>query len=389
MSENKQDKTNLASMLEKVGALADRFAERSAVHDREGTFPFDNFAELREAGYLALTVPTRYGGLGGTLYDMVVLQERLAQGDGATALSVGWHLSVFLEQGARASWKEDMYAALCRDVAENGRLINKLATEPATGSPARGGRPQTTAARTEDGGWRLNGRKTFSTMSEALDYLVVSASVEGEDRVGDFMIRKGNPGYRFEQTWDTLGMRGTCSHDLVLEDTLLPEEAAIELHVPKPGPKSVGGWLMHIPACYLGIARAARDYAVRFAASYSPNSTTGPIAKLPNVRTLVGKMDAELLTARHLLHAVAKRWDAEPDNRVEIGAEVATTKYVVVNAAQSIVDQAMRVVGGHSLYRSSPLERYYRDVRAGLYNPPADEMTLQLLASRAFQPFEG
>ncbi|WP_409342909.1 acyl-CoA dehydrogenase family protein [Paenibacillus sp. MBLB4367] len=387
ISRNGAKRERLSSLMDKIGELAGRFAERASQHDREGTFPYENIADLREAGYLALTVPSRYGGMGASLYELVVLQERLARGDGATALSLGWHLTAIMELDVRRSWKEDTFAELCKDVVEAGSLVNKLATEPATGSPARGGRPQTTAKRTEDG-WLLNGRKTFATMGTALDYLIVSAGIEGEEGIGEFLLRKDTPGICFVPTWDTLGMRGTRSDDLYLEDVRVPEEALVQLLNKKTGYKSLGGWYLHIPACYLGIAQAARDYAVEFAAAYSTNSTNGPIRHLPNVRQLVGRIDLELLTARHLVHAVAKRWDAEPEARNELGTELAAAKHVATNTAVSVVDMAMRVVGGHSLFRSSPLERYYRDVRAGLHNPPADEITLGMLANKAFEAYD-
>jgi alkylation response protein AidB-like acyl-CoA dehydrogenase len=378
----------LDALLETIGKLADRFAGRAERYDKEALFPVQNIADLREAGYLALTVPARYGGLEASLYELVVLQERIARGDGATALSLGWHLTTIMELNIRRLWEEETFAKLCKDVVESGSLVNKLATEPSTGSPARGGRPQSTATRTENG-WLLNGHKTFSTMGTELDYLIITAAIEGEEAIGEFLIRKGTPGIRFEATWDTLGMRGTRSDDMYMDNVEVSDEQLVHRIHKKTGLKTLGGWYLHIPSCYLGIAQAARDYAVRFAATYSTSSTNGPIRHLPNVRQLIGRIDLELLTARHLLHAVAKRWDTEPDARSGLGAELAAAKHVVTNTAVSVVDMAMRVAGGHSLHRSSPLERYYRDVRAGLHNPPADEITLNMLADRAFEAYDG
>lgn len=382
MSSNQNRLTRLLDMTSK---LADQFAESAEQIDREGKFPYENFKLLKEAGYLALTVPKCYGGEEISLYELVVLQERLAQGDAATALAVGWHLSVVMELAIMRPWDEQIFEKVCRGIVEKKKLINRAASEAATGSPTRGGKPQTTAHKV-NGGWELSGRKTFTTMSEALDYIIVSATIEETDQVLYFLVQGGSAGVSFEQTWDTLGMRGTASHDLILDRVFVPEEGNLQEPARNGGKHKIAGWLLHIPACYMGIATAARNYALEYAATYSPNSSDGPIANHPNTKRLIGQMELEWLTARSFLHAVAKRYD-ENRNNEQLVVELAAVKHVVTNQAISIVDQAMRIAGGQSLYRKHPLERYYRDVRAGLHNPPMDDMTIQLLANSAIQPY--
>ncbi len=146
-----------------------------------------------------------------------------------------------------------------------------------------------------------------------------------------------------------------------------------------------GGALLHIPACYLGIAWAARDFAVQFAADYRPSSLTGPIAELPHIQQKIGEMEQERITARTLLYSVADRWDRLPEERASMRPELGLAKTVATNAAIRIVDLAMRIVGGSSLSRSLPLERMYRDVRAGLHNPPMDDSVIAMLARRAVE----
>lgn len=360
--------------------LAARFAQRSERHDREGSFPFENFADLREAGYLKLTVPRELGGDGISLYELVALQERLAYGDGSTALAVGWHLGQVLHIAAAESWPKPLFQELCRDIVRDGAMINAFASEAASGSPSRGGRPETTAIRTE-GGWLLTGRKTFSTLSPILDRFIVSAYVVEEDRADDFLVRRSDR-TKVIETWNTLGMRATGSHDVVLDGAFVPAEARIGKH-DNASKDDGGGWLLHIPACYIGIAMAARDFALQFASTYRPNSIRGPIAELPTVQMTLGEIEAELRTARCVLYAAADRWDREPDNRANLKPDLGLAKYVATNSAIRIVDLAMRVVGGASLSKSMPLERYYRDVRAGLHNPPMDNTVIQMLAADA------
>jgi alkylation response protein AidB-like acyl-CoA dehydrogenase len=361
----------------KVEALAIRFAERAAVHDREGSFPFDNFADMRNAGYLKLTVPRQFGGDEISLYEMVMLQERLAYGDGSTALAVGWHLGQVLHLRASGKWPDDLFAELCRDIVHDGAMINTFASEAASGSPSRGGKPETTAFR-EGESWRISGRKTFSTLSPILDRFVVSAYLPEEDCVSDFLVRRSEQ-VKLIETWDTLGMRATGSHDIVLDNAIASADARIS----GKGVDDAAGWLLHIPACYIGIAIAARDYALQFAKSYRPNHLQGTIGELPTVQQSIGLMEAEIRTARCLLYAAADRWDKETSDRPSLKPELGLAKYVATNNAIKVVDMAMRIVGGASLAKSSPLERYYRDVRAGLHNPPMDNTVLQTLAATA------
>ncbi|WP_199620844.1 acyl-CoA dehydrogenase family protein [Paenibacillus alkalitolerans] len=363
---------------EKVEALAGRFADRAGAHDLEGSFPFENFEDLRNAGYLKITVPKAFGGDELSLYEMVLLQERLAYGDGSTALAVGWHVGQVLHLRTSRKWPDSLFAQLCRDVVSDGAMINTFATEAATGSPTRGGRPETTAVRT-DGGWLITGRKTFSTLSPILDRFVVSAYIPEEDRTAEFLVFASDR-VTVAETWDTIGMRATGSHDVVLDGAFAAEDARIT----GKGTDDGGGWLLHIPACYIGIALAARDFVLKYAQTYRPNYLTGPIAELPWVEQSIGQIEVELRTARSLLYAAADRWDREPmERRPHLKPELGLAKYVATNNAIKVVDMAMRIAGGASLSRTFPLERYYRDVRAGLHNPPMDNMVLQALAADA------
>jgi alkylation response protein AidB-like acyl-CoA dehydrogenase len=375
---------SLDDRLKIMNKLSQRFFNRASEIDETGKFPIENISELKASGYTSLTIPKKYGGKEISLYEFVRLQEKIAEGDGSTALSIGWHMGIIKNLAEKSLWEESLFQKVCEDV-KKGALINGAATELQTGSPTRGGRPQTTA-RKDGQNWIINGRKTFTTMAPVLDYFIVSATIEKSGKVGNFLIPRTFTGVRIEETWNSIAMRGTGSHDLVLEDVQIPSEYLVE-HI-EPGNKKANGWLLHIPACYLGIAQAAQTYAIKFAKEYSPNSIKGSIIDLPNVQNKIGEMELELMKSRYFLYSVAKEWDsAAEEERNTMHPVLGAVKMAVTNAAISVVDKAMRVVGARSLSLDNPLQRYYRDVRAGLHNPPMDDMTIQLLAKDAISKF--
>ncbi|HLN61015.1 MAG TPA: acyl-CoA dehydrogenase family protein, partial [Symbiobacteriaceae bacterium] len=138
-----------------AATLADQFAERAGRHDDDSSFPYENFAVLRSSGYARLTVPAEFGGDGANLVELLLAQERLARGDGSTALGIGWHLSLMGKLTETRAWPAPTYERICREVAGQGALLNSVASEVETGSPSRGGRPTTTARPAPDGGWVL------------------------------------------------------------------------------------------------------------------------------------------------------------------------------------------------------------------------------------------
>lgn len=366
--------------LQKVSKLETKFKENAARTDELAIFPKNNIQALVDLGYQRITLPEVYGGAGLKVYDMVLLQETIASFDGNTGLSIGWNLGVIGDVFEKKLWKEEALNCFAKEVV-NGALVNRSVSEAITGSPARGGRPGTSAVK-KDGSWVINGRKSFTTASPVLTYFLTSAWIEEKQRIGFFLLHKDLDGLSIDETWDVIAMRGTGSHDLVLENVVVEDAQLVEL--PDNPSGKFSGWMLHIPACYLGIAQAARDYAVRFANQHTPNSLTGPISQLPNVQQHLGEIDLKLTQARHLIYSVAEAYDDETRRDLIIN-DIEVAKYTVTNTAIDVVDKAMRVVGAKSLARGNPLQRYYRDVRAGLHNPPMDDMTISRLANSAIE----
>ena len=380
MKELLNETMNLESRIEILTKLANNFSERAREVDENASFPFENIKELQQSGYTALTIPKEYGGGEISVYELVRMQEIIATGDGASALSIGWHMGV-ARNIHEANWDEFVRKEVYEQLVQ-GALINGAATEPQTGSPTRGGKPQTEAEKKGDK-WIINGHKSFTTMSPVLDYFLVTASIKDSDEIGNFLIHKNSRGIRIEETWDSIALKGTGSHDVYFEEVEIPAKYYVEK---LGGRKKVNPWLLHIPACYLGIAGAAQKEAVTFAKNYSPNSISGTISDIPSVRAKIGEMELKMQVAKHFLYSISKKWDnTKSEDHSKLQPELSAAKLFVTNTAMEVVDLAMRIVGARSLSAKSPLQRYYRDVRAGLHNPPMDDMTVEQLAIKSLQ----
>lgn len=142
---------NQKSTYEKLLPLVEKFKKRAFKIDEEGTFPFENIQELKEAGYTRLSLESNYGGDELRLYDFLLFQELIAQGDASTALSIGWHMGITMDLREKQPWSQQMLDFIFKEI-EKGALINTAATEPKTGSPTRGGKPETLAVKTKKAG---------------------------------------------------------------------------------------------------------------------------------------------------------------------------------------------------------------------------------------------
>lgn len=361
--------------IQKLEAQKAQFKANAAQNDIQSRFPHENIQWLIDSGYTQLTLPKSYGGYGASLEDMVILQTVLGSIDGATALSIGWHLSLIGELFESNKWEHSQLCELAKDVKQ-GALINRAVSEAETGSPTRGGKPLTYAERQKDY-YVINGVKTFTSMSPALTHIVVAAYIPETERVGFFLVKKDTEGLSIANNWDMLGMSATESHDILLDHVKVSLAHLVEIKGETPAFEN--GWLLHIPSTYLGIAQAARDYAYEFAASYQPNSIDGTISDLPVVQQNLGKMDTKLITARHLLWSTAHAYQYKRQNQ-SIQSELSASKVVVMNEGLDVIDLAMRIVGAKSLEMSRPLQRFYRDMRAGLHNPPMEDMAYHQIA---------
>ncbi|NWJ97098.1 MAG: acyl-CoA/acyl-ACP dehydrogenase [Chloroflexi bacterium] len=392
-------KTERRQQIYKLAAeLADEFGKRAAIHEAAGTFPYENYEDLRQSGYLKLSIPEEYGGWGASLAEIVAGQARMGEGCASTALTVTMHLSQIGRAIQTGNWSKAQLESVLHNVVTKGALLNNAASEPATGSPSRGGIPTTTATfDPTSGGWRINGRKTYTTGAPILHYFMITAAVQHPEtpegtppKVGSFLLTREMPGLRIEETWNSLAMRLSGSHDLVLEEVQVGPEAYLgpnQKGTPQQQACS-GAWGLPTAAIYFGVGRAAAKYVAQWARERVPNSLNKPISELQHIQEKAGQMELALLSAENTLFKVTEL--ASDSAYIEtqparLAALVGATKYLVTNEAIKAVDLAMRICGGASLSMDLPLQRYYRDSRAGLGNPPMDDATILALGKLALQ----
>jgi alkylation response protein AidB-like acyl-CoA dehydrogenase len=356
--------------------LAAEFTARAAQHDRDGSFPFENFKELSEAGLLALTVPTALGGHGAGALDAARVIGIFGKADPSTALVLSMHYIQHLVMARSTRWPGRLSRKLARETVEGVALINALRVEPDLGSPARGGLPATIARKTETG-WRLSGRKIYSTGAPILKWYAVWAKTDEPDvRVGLFLIPAGLPGTRIVETWDHLGLRASGSHDIIFDDVVFPLDH--EIDVRKPDDWRVPDFTqstihaIFVAAIYDGIARAARGWLIDFLKNRVPSNLGAPLATLPRVQEVVGDIEARLAVNARLIDSFAGDFD---DGVLLSASESNIIKLTVTNNAVAIVEDALSLTSNHGLSRGNPLERYYRDVLCGRVHTPQDDAT--------------
>ena len=354
--------------------LGAEFAPRAAQHDRENTFVAENFARMREAGYLRLAVPAELGGLGASMRQVCYAQAELAKHCASTALAVNMHLYLTLANVFR--WRKGLAGAdtVLKRIAHDGIVLM-------TSGGSDGIWPSATAVK-ENGGYRVSGRKMFCSQAPVADVLTTMAAYD-DPQEGTVVLLMGIPttseGFSIVETWDTLGMRATSSHDVELNDVYVSEAQVVARRPWGRVDPALRNAAIHfappVAAVYFGVAAGARDEAVRVACQRKSGDGR-PLVQDPLIQRQVGLMDVKLRTSWwSLLGALDEVGDdyALDDRAV---APLMVAKRHIITEATATVDLAMEIVGGSAYFRRSPLERAYRDVRAGAFHPFTPEKTL-------------
>jgi len=377
-----------AQLLALAGDLADDFATRAADHDHNNTFPFENIERMKETGYTALVIPEEHGGLGANLVDFCLCQERLAQGCGATALAINMHLFGLGSMVERGDILRPQAQQFLNAVGRRRQIIGGGITEPETGG--NWGLFVSRAVKEGDS-YLLNGRKAFTSLAPVIDLFMVMVTVQDPDAGllgGTFLVPKSTPGLQIVETWNTMGMRATASQDLIITDCRVPLDHAVRIRPVGeilPEDISVFAWFsLSVAAVYTGVAIAALNFAKQFTDRHQPLPLPRPIKYLPGIQFAVAEAEALLAVTRAYTFETVRAWvNGEVFSGEEGLVRVCMPKYVATNNAIRIVDLAMEVVGAVGIFKKHPLERYYRDVRAGTNHPFSNARMRELIGKNA------
>ncbi len=362
-------------------ALRPLLAERAEEHDRAGAFPVDDFADLKQAGLMGLMSPVRLGGAGAGFAQYAEVAMTLAEGNGSTALVFNMHSSI---TGALASMPDDVARALgvpdsyfaMRDRvlsdAAGGAFYAVAMSERGSGSRLSG--VTTTYESRGSDGYLIRGSKTFcSGAGHADGYLVAARSGE---LVSYFLVPSG-PGITVEESWDSLGMRATGSHDLHLDvvappDSLLGGVEGLTLLLAQVMPQ----WLVaSYAAVYVGVAQSAVDQAVRHAQERG-------LDRLPAVRARIGRADARVAATRLAVLEAARHVDEAPGTP-ETNRWIWRAKLLAGETAMEVAASMLEAAGTSATRKGHPLERIYRDARCGSLQPATSDVCADWLGMTA------
>lgn len=348
--------------------IGEQIAEFSAPHDRDGSFVDEAYTVFRDRGYLNLAVPEELGGLGATIGQTAAAEAELSRHCASASLAVSMHLHICLFAAWR--YRRGMPGAegMLRRVVDEQIVLVSTGGSDFT-------RPNGTATKV-DGGYRVNGRKIFASQVPVGDVFSTMFTYEDPER-GKRALVMGVPvrqdGIEILDTWDTMGMRGTGSHDVQVSDVFVPD-AAVSADRPWGviDPPLMGIAAHAIPVIggvYLGIAEDARDRALAMLRG-SPKATD------PVVQRLAGSVDYRLRVARWSLFAAIEENGDDPEPSMENVVRAMQAKRVVAQEAVAACDEVMQLVGGASFYRSHGFEQAVRDIRGVVFHPFPPELTL-------------
>jgi alkylation response protein AidB-like acyl-CoA dehydrogenase len=353
------------TLVERAAALGPQLAAHAARHDAEGTFVTESYDALRAAGLLSAAVPVELGGAGATSRALTGLQRELAHHCGSTALASAMHQHVVAFTAWRYRRGLPGAEATLRRVAEEGILLVSTGGGDYT-------HPRGEAVRV-DGGYRVSGTKRFASQSRfgtVLSTMFTYDDPERGRRVLNVAVPVAAEGVTVADNWDTLGMRGTASNDVTIDDVFVPEERVL---ADRPygvvdGPLQVISSIAFpiVSGVYLGVAEAAYAEARAAAAHKADN---------PFVQQQLGRMKQALQVATWSLDGALEAVGDDPAPSHDAYLAVMIAKAEVARAGIEVCDQAMDVVGGPGFFRGSVVERAYRDIRAARFHPLTADAT--------------
>jgi alkylation response protein AidB-like acyl-CoA dehydrogenase len=378
-------------------------APRAARHDRDATFPLENFRDMHGEGLLAICIPKADGGLGADFLTYCLAAAELGRYCGATALSWNMHVCSTLWSGAladdlqmtpaeRAAHQRRRHAHY-RRIIDDGAIYAQPFSEG--GAAAAGVVAFGTEARPVEGGFIVNGKKIFASLSGAADYYGVLCTERAEGEAASrrntlyLAIPASAAGVSVVGDWDPLGMRGTVSRTLLFKDVFVPADEMLMPHgVYFQAATRWPHMFLTLSPTYMGLAQAAYDFTVAYLRGEVPGTPPVKRRMFPTKQIAVAEMRVSLEQTKALWFQAISEARANPSKEQVLRAYAA--QHTVMENANVIAAKAIRTCGGQAMLKSLPLERIYRDSRCGsLMLPWTAEICIDRIGREAlYEPGE-
>lgn len=373
--------------------LLERIRSRAPGYDERNEFFREDFEELTAAGYLKAFVAQDDGGLGASLADVVRLQRRLAAAAPATALGVNMHL-VWTGVARVLQARGDSSLDFVLEEAAAGEVFAFGISEAGNDSVLFDS--VTTATRLPDGAYAYTGVKVFTSLAPVWTRMGTfgKEETEAEPRLVYGFIRRDQPGWRHLDDWDTLGMRASQSCTTILEGAVAPADRIVRSLPVGPNPDLLVFGIFAVfetllSAVYTGIAERALELGVEAAHRRKSLRNGGrAYSQDPDIRWQLADAAMAVDGVLPQLERIADDVDAIADRGSAWFGALSGLKHRATAAARRVVDVAMSVGGGGGYFRSSELQRLYRDVLAGLYHPSDPESAHATVANALLGPLE-
>ena len=356
-----------------------KFADRAAEIDKQARFPTENYQDLRANDLLGICIPREHGGRGADLRAYMLAAAEIGRYCGATALTFNMHVSSCLWTGVLADGVEMSEAQREEHAAMRARHYRRILDEGAIyaqpfsegGDAAAGKVAFGTTAVVTDGGWVVNGKKIFASLSGHADhYGVLCTELETPEshpsRANTMYIAvpRDAEGVSVEGSWDPLGMRGTVSRTLIFRDVFIPfSEQLMPRGVYFNAAKQWPHMFMTLTPSYMGIAQAAYDFTVRYLRGEMPGTPPVKRRMYPTKQLAVAQMKIMLEQTKSLWFQSIS--EARPNPGKDALLRAWAAQYSVMENANEIAQLAIRTCGGQAMLKSLHLERLYRDSRCG------------------------
>tara|TARA_Y100000758_G_scaffold302418_1_gene270349 strand:+ start:248 stop:1420 length:1173 start_codon:yes stop_codon:yes gene_type:complete len=356
-------------------------APRASEVDASGTNPKESWHDVWQNGLLTIGIPKKYGGHELDMLTYVMVIEKLAGGCTNTGMTVHMHSTVMRFIDALGTDKQK--AMYYPEIVDDGKLFGSWGSEPQT----RGGSAFRHTTITPDGDdYVLNGEKNFCTMSGgAHRYMIHCNAQNTPDPIGSqvlALIPNDVAGLSQMDDWNTLGMRGTVSPSMKLDNCVVTKDGVLG----KPGDGYhtgiTQGFSLGFAAAYVGAAQTALDFTKDFCIKQTFSGASGRVADELLVQRTIAEMTMALSSARMALYDAASQWEGKTANQRAVIA--ARPKYLATLASQDVSTKAIQISGGRSVHKRWPLERIYRDIRTSTLMPPTLDRCLELIGRDEF-----